>query len=379
MATSRRRKNLNLIEQLQNEPYRFDFFQAVRVLESAARLDNSDDEVADEPAGGLARPDQESVHFSVDPGLQFHGSDVSKVSQKRIHSREHHGGAALQWQMEVAMLGLTGSQGVMPIAFSELVLAELRKKNDALSAFFDLFNHRIVSLFYESWHKYQMGPEYERAKQTGGQKPDLFTDALLSVSGLGLSELRYRSAVNDEHIARYAGHFGRGICSAESLRSAIEGMFGFDTEIQQFKGEWYELSDDVRCRLPGEEHPEGVNNQLGMSAVIGSVCYQIQNKFAVVVTPRSREEFMELSPGSKRLEELKSFIRMSVGAEQDYEIEVHLEDSKLPVQELLEPDQFQGLLGWNTYINPERVDGRNITIRLSQDIPTPVDALPLAT
>lgn len=88
---------------------------------------------------------------------------------------------------------------------------------------------------------------------------------------------------------------------------------------------------------------------------------------------------MELSPGSKRLEELKSFIRMSVGAEQDYEIEVHLEDSKLPVQELLEPDQFQGLLGWNTYINPERVDGRNITIRLSQDIPTPVDALPLAT
>ena len=82
MATSRRRKNLNLIEQLQNEPYRFDFFQAVRVLESAARLDNSDDEVADEPAGGLARPDQESVHFSVDP----HSAPSASCGSHRLSS-----------------------------------------------------------------------------------------------------------------------------------------------------------------------------------------------------------------------------------------------------------------------------------------------------
>jgi len=378
MATARGRKNLNLVEQLRTEPYRFDFFQAVRLLESAARLDESKEHIATESAGGLARPDQESVHFTVAPSLAFHGSDVSKVTQKRIYSRDHDGDSVLQWQMEVAMLGLTGSQGVLPVAFSELVLAELRKKNSALSAFYDLFNHRIISLFYESWHKYQMAPEYERAKESGGHKTDLFTDALLSVSGLGLSELRYRSSIPDENMARYAGHFGRGICSAESLRSSLEGMFGFATEIEQFKGEWYELPYDVRCRLPGEENPDGVNNQLGMNTVIGTTCYQIQNKFSVVITPRTREEFMQLSPGSKTLEELKSFIRTSVGSDQDYEIEVRLHDSTLPVKELLEPDQFQGILGWNTYINPGRVEGRDITIRLSQDIPTPVDALPMA-
>ena len=378
MATTRRRKSLNLIEQLQSEPYRFDFFQAVRLLERAAHQPQDNEEIAADSVGGLARPDQEAVHFSADPGLAFHGSDVTRVTQKRIHSRETEESSVLQWQMNVAMMGLTGSQGVMPYAFSEMVLGELRKKNRALSDFFDLFNHRIISMFYEAWHKYQMVPEYERAQQNGSLKNDLFTESLLSISGLGLSELRFRTAVSDEHMARYAGHLGRGICSAESLRSAIEGMFGFDTRIEQFRGEWYELPEDVRCRLPDEDHPQGVNNQLGMSTVIGSVCYQIQNKFGVVITPRSKDEFMSLAPGSKTLEELRSFIRMSAGSEQDFEIEVRLNDDNLSLRNLLESDGNMGLLGWNTHVNPENLDGKMISIRLSQEIPTPLDALPMA-
>ena len=42
MATARRRKSLNLIEQLQTEPQRFDFFQAVRLLESASQQNTED-------------------------------------------------------------------------------------------------------------------------------------------------------------------------------------------------------------------------------------------------------------------------------------------------------------------------------------------------
>ena len=378
MATSRRRKSFNLVDQIQSEPYRFDFFQAVRLLEYAAHVYPEDEPVATDAVGGISRPDQEAVHFSADPGLAFNGSDVTRVSQKRIHSHETEGGSVLQWKMDVAMMGLTGSQGVLPYSFSEILISEIRKKNPALHEFFDLFNHRIISMFYGAWHKYQMAPGYERANLEGSYEPDLFTDAFLSIAGLGLSELRFRNAVPDQSLARYAAHFGRGICSAESLRSTIEGMFGLKTDIEQFKGEWYELPEDVRCRLPDDEHPLGVNTQLGSNAVIGSVCYQVQNKFSVVIVPQSREEFMLLAPGEKTLEELKSFIKMSVGIEQDFEIEVRLSNENISIRELFNENNSTVLLGWNSHINPEILDENIISIRLSQDIPTPVDTLPMA-
>jgi len=379
MATTRRRKSLNLIEQLQSEPHRFDFFQAVRLLESAARhYPDADDNVADGRLAGLARPDQEAVHFTSRPSLAFNGSDVTKVNQKRIHSHESEENPALQWQMEVAMMGLTGSQGVMPYYLSEAVIAELRQKNSALRDYLDLFNHRTISMFYEAWHKYQMVPEYERAQHNHSEQKDLFTDALLSLAGLGIPELRFRSSMPDEPIAQYAGHFGRSICSAESLRSSISGMFGLEATIQQFNGAWYDLPEDARCRMPCEDHPHGVNNCLGVSTVMGSRCYQAQSKFTVTVVPHNEDEFKELAPGSKMLEELKAFIRMSAGSEQDFDIEVKLDEKYFPISDLFDSRKSEPMLGWNSYMNPDQIEGGSLSIRLSQHVPVPDDALPLA-
>jgi len=379
MATACRRKSLNLVEQLQSEPYRFDFFQSVRVLERAAQMHPDDNElVATSSVAGSARPEQESIRFSSRPSLAFNGSDVTKVRQKRVFGADEDEGGALQWQMEVAMMGLTGSQGVMPHAFSETVISELKQKNTALKDYFDLFNHRSISMFYEAWHKYQMAPNYERAVLSGSGKSDLFTDAVMSIAGIGLSELRFRSAMPDERVAQYAGHFGRNICSAESLRNTIQGLFGLEADIEQFKGQWYDLPEDVRCRMPDAEHPDGVNNALGVSTVMGSRCYQAQSKFSVVITPHTEQEFDALSPGSHLLEELKSVIRLSVGGEQDFEIEVRLKDEYLDLKQMFKNEESSGQLGWSSYLNPESIEADSVSVRLSQDPQTPDDALPLS-
>jgi type VI secretion system protein ImpH len=378
MATSRRRKSLNLVEQLQSEPHRFDFFQAVRLLERAACMHPDKDEFATDSVGALARPDQEAMHFTSRPSLAFNGTDVTKISQKRISNYDTEDNSVLQWQVEVAMMGLTGSQGVMPHYLSEIVLSELRKKSSALKDYFDLFNHRTISMFYEAWQKYHLAPNYERSQQSDALKEDIFTDALLSLSGIGLSEQRYRSSIPDEHIAGFSGHFGRTICSAESLRSSISGMFGLNIEIDQFQGQWYDLPSDVHCRMPCADNPMGTNNQLGVSTVIGARCYQAQNKFSVIIRPVSEEEFMALAPGSKRLEELKSFIKLSVGGEQDFDLEIKLSDDQIPLKHLFESENYRPLLGWNTHTDPDLLDGQSITIKLSQDIAVPDDDLPLA-
>jgi len=371
MATSRRRKSFTVIERLRREPYRFDFFQAVRLLERAAVM--AGDDCAPEAVAGSAPPSRELVRFSAQSGLSFNGADVLRLEQ-----RQSPDGGPSQWRMDVGFTGLIGSQGVMPYYLTELVLKELREKNTALRDFLDMFNHRHVSLFYQAWHKYQLPVNYERQHLRREREPDLFSHALASLAGLGTSEMRYRMPLPDEALLGMAGHLGRQQCSAAALAGMIRHYFGLDVSIEQFCGQWDELPGDVLCRLPGPGHPQGVNNCLGANTVLGTQCFQAQNKFRVVVEPMAYEQFMAIAPGSDKLEALKSFIQFSAGVEMDFEISVTLYTGQVAPAQLSDEADRQPLLGWNTHMAGEYRNDRRVQITLSADRVSPDEALPAA-
>jgi type VI secretion system protein ImpH len=379
MATTRRRKSLSVIDQIKSEPYRFEFFQAVRMLERAAALDPSEYRFASEPVAQQARPNQEAVRFNARQSLAFQASDISNVSTRDTDDCEDSNNPDKQWLMEVCFMGLTGSQGVMPYYLSEVVLQELKNKSPALKDYLDLFNHRSISLFFQAWHKYQLPANYERQKQQGDRQPDLFTHALMALSGLGTQELQYRLPIPDEAIAGFAGFTGREQCTADSLSRMIKQYFDLDVSIQQFQGQWQDLPYDVLSRLPGPEVPRGLNNVLGSNALLGSSCYHIQSKFSVIVEPMPYDKFMSIAPGSKKLEALKAFIRFSAGIELDFDIQVTLCDKEVPPVQLNETEDYQPLLGWNTHATHEPIERDPIVITLSQDMYAPDDSLPLAS
>ncbi|SHF77634.1 type VI secretion system protein ImpH [Microbulbifer donghaiensis] len=376
MATTRRRQSVTVIERLRREPYRFEFFQAVRLLERVTL--RAGQERALEPVAGAAPPSRELVRFSAQSSLSFVGADVLRVQQADSTESEPSDAATNQWRMEVGFGGLIGSQGVMPYYLTELVLRELREKNTALRDFLDIFHHRHISLFYQAWHKYQLPVNYERQHLRQQREPDLFSHALAALSGLGTSELRYRMPVPDEAMLGMAGHLSRQQCSAAALASMIRQYFGLNVSIEQFQGQWDNLPEDVLCRLPGPGYPQGVNNCLGQNSVLGTQCFQAQNKFRVVVEPLEYEQFMAISPGSEKLEALKSFIQFSAGIEMDFEICVTLfTDQVVPVQLIDEPDS-QPLLGWNTHMAGEQEHNQRVAITLSADRVSPDEALPAA-
>lgn len=376
MATSRRRQSFTVIERLRREPYRFDFFQAVRLLERAALM--SGDDCAQEAVAGSAPPSRELVRFSAQSSLSFVGADVLRLERRGSSDTEHASGERKQWQMDVGFTGLIGSQGVMPYYLTELVLKELREKNTALHDFLDIFHHRHVSLFYQAWHKYQLPVNYERQRLRQEREPDLFSHALAALSGMGTSEMRYRMPMPDEALLGMAGHLSRQQCSAAALASMIRQYFGLNVNIEQFRGQWDDLPEDVLCRLPGPGYPQGVNNCLGQNTVLGIQCFQAQNKFRVVVDPLEYEQFMTISPGSAKLEALKSFIQFSAGIEMDFEISVTLSTGQVvPVQLIDEPDH-QPLLGWNTHMANEQEHDQRVEITLSADQVSPDEALPAA-
>ncbi len=64
-------------------------------------------------------------------------------------------------EVYVNFMGLTGPSGALPRHYTELVMQRSRLKDVAIREFFDLFNHRLITLNYKAWEKYQFSIQHE--------------------------------------------------------------------------------------------------------------------------------------------------------------------------------------------------------------------------
>lgn len=238
---------LPLDERLFEYAYEFDFFQAVRLL----HLILSDRQ----GVGRIAKPADEPVRFQIRQSLEFPASSIHAMSAEADPPR-----------MTVAFLGLTGVQGVLPHHYTEYILARAQAKDYTLASFLDIFNHRMVSLFYRAWEKHRLPARFQLA--AAKQETDDFTQYLFDWIGLGTPGLQGRTSLRDQALLRYAGLLGQRPASAISLAAILRDYFGVEVEIEQFVGAWYALSEEDQCDLSGE----GLSNELGKAPSPATRC-----------------------------------------------------------------------------------------------------------
>ncbi|MBY0431436.1 MAG: type VI secretion system baseplate subunit TssG, partial [Rhodospirillales bacterium] len=119
----------SVIEALAKAPWRFEFAQAVRLLELARPGCTA--------TGTSSRTDGEAVRFRSSLTTAFPASDIDSLVLAK------DGGSAA---MAVNFLGLAGVFGPLPASVTELLVARSRRRDTAGRDFLDIFNHRLVSL-----------------------------------------------------------------------------------------------------------------------------------------------------------------------------------------------------------------------------------------
>ena len=330
MASQSRRTDPSLDQVLFEEGFRFDFFQAVRVLE---RL--RPDRIA---VGRDAEPSKEVVRFRALLSLAFPPSSIFEVNPSEDDTDPA--------EMTIAFMGLTGPMGVLPRHYTEVLLERVRRKDFTLRDFFDLFNHRFVSLFYRAWEKYRLPSAYERARWREGNEYDPFSSALFHFTGMGTAGLRGRLNTGDEVLLYYSGLIAQQPRSASALAAMVGDYFRVPVDVRQFTGAWLWLEPADRTVIGRG----GSNNLLGNTAILGRRFWDQQADFTVRLGPLSFQQFHEFLPCDRAFAPLVDLIRFFVGSTLDFDIRLVLKASQVPACELIKPGLRSPRLGWSSWL-----------------------------
>lgn len=348
MASPRRIANPSLIARLAAEPWRFRFFQAVRILERQrarqARSPRFDGAAA---VGEEAEPRQRTVRFRAATRLSFPASEIEEVAEA----------AAGPPAITETFLGLSGPSSVLPQHYSVTLWRELRNRNTALKDFFDLFTDRLTAFFYRAWAKYRVPIAVERSVAKGG---DGASEALRGLIGFATDHLVGRTEIAEHSLLHYSGLLGHFPRNAASLAALLCDYFRLPIRVEPFDGRWLSLPPTERTRIGG------AFAGLSLDAVVGDSYWDVESSFLIEIGPIDYPVFASFMPNGANLRRLASLTRLYVNPEMGFRVELCLQRDEVPPLRLDPADPVGPLLGWNTWLShyPMPHDPRDAAYRL---------------
>ncbi|MEM7785659.1 MAG: type VI secretion system baseplate subunit TssG [Planctomycetota bacterium] len=325
-----------VLHRLVDTPYEFDFVQAVHLIQHRAGRNGDSANIS--MVGFDSEVKNEAVRFRVTPTLRNVSAEVIRVEWSDD-----------TYELTIPFIGLTGTSGVLPRHYTQTVLRRLKQHDYAMRDFYDLFHHRIVSLFFRATTKYDLPAVYQSNSICTPEKTDVITSSIFSLLGLGSQQLRNKRTVHDYVSLRYGGHFSDSKPTGHSLERMLGDFSGIPTQVKQFQFEW--------IYIPPEEQTQLQPNapcRLGQDIVIGEKVPSFQSRFRIVMGPVGWNDFLTLLPTSEQVTRISELVRSYVGISLDYELQVVLDGKETP--ELKLDSQNPPMLGWTTWLRSEPDD-----------------------
>ncbi|ELR64596.1 Putative protein ImpH/VasB [Photobacterium marinum] len=258
-------------------------------------------------------PANEGIRFKVSQHLGFPGAAIESVSQG-------NGGKENGVSCYVNFTGLTGPSGALPSHYTELLMERVRLKDTALRDFFDIFNHRLLSLHYRTWEKFNFPAQYEKQLR-GIEAPQ---DQIL------------RALTGAQHDAEVflGGLFAQQIRNTKTLQQILEILTGCQIEIREFVGRWVSLREDEQTSLGSNIQPEGQYARLGVSTFLGQRVWDITSAIDVEIIGASPDQCLELMSRGKLTCKLKQVVSHYVPTSVDVKWYLKTTYRSLPIADL---------------------------------------------
>lgn len=337
METENRKHADYLIRRLCKEGSEYDFFQAVRLLEQTH---------ADKPRVGRSlRVSDDLLRFGQTPTLEFAPTTISAFVAGT------HKPAPT---MFVYFLGLLGPNGALPLFMTEYIRNRERNNSDSTqNRFLDIFNNRIIALFYRAWALNSQAVSYDRLED------DWMSLAISCIAGYGDDGLKRRDSLPDAAKSFFSGHLSTQSGSEEGLTSIISGFFQVPVKVSSFTSRWLRISKKYFCRLGaatkefGGGHFEqsaeiagNENSELGGTAMLGQSYSDRSQRFTIHLGPLNFEDFERLLPGSKSFTRLMDWVRNYQTDPLCWDIHFTLKADDVPKTKL----GGYGRLGYSTWL-----------------------------
>jgi type VI secretion system protein ImpH len=167
--------------------------------------------------------------------------------------------------------------------------------------------------------------------------------------------------IEDLSLLYYSGHLAHHPRNAWGLEAILGDYFRLPVQVDQFQGQWLLLEPANQTRLAADPGPD--NNQLGATAVAGERVWDVQTKFRIRMGPLDYPAFLDFLPDYAPVPERKAFfllihlVRLYVGLELDFDVQLVLKGDEVPECRLVDDGTVGARLGWNTWIRSQAFTG----------------------
>lgn len=319
MPAPLRQHRPDLREQVFGAPWRFEAFQALRVIERwlfAAGHPTSDCRtwpvrMKSSTSMGFAASDIEAIDIVIDGASLEEGAcgpDVAADPRTRVH-------------LVQPAAGLLGVAGTLSASYTESIGAmDTLRHRPFAKALLDMASHRAVAAWYRAW-KYRLPALHSETHTQGG-----LLDILRAVAGFGLESQRHilaSAGVSDRAIAMSAAALRASSMTPAWLARVLTAQYGCEVSVKGFVGVWRNIPEACQSRIGGSR------STLDVDLVLGSMQWRC-DRVELRLGPLSFSEWQRFLPDGDHARSLAAWIQVLLRDEFEVEVIPILRASEVP-------------------------------------------------
>jgi len=313
--------------------HRYEFFSLIQLLEQSAP------EAA--PIGHLGPPRQEALRLRPHLSLGFPARDVEALEKEDG-----------RWRMTVTFLGLYGSDSPLPPHYTELLLHGDGEGTETLRAFLDLFHHRLLSLYYRTFQKYQLHASLVEPSRNP------LLGALARLAGRDPADTS--SCIPSMRFLRYTGLLAQRPLSAAALEAALSDFFeGIAVRIEQCVPRWVDVPESSLNSL-------GVLGcTLGQDLTLGGRVGDRSGRLRVCVGPLGWADYQDFLPGGMARDYLEEMVAQLKPDHLEHEVSVAVRGDEVPALAL--DGRRDRRLGWTTWLSSSELSDQTVHFAATEE------------